>query len=138
MGHVVVLESFFFFLILSFLRSFFQCLIGVRIAVTCHRWFVIENPRSLNHTLLLTPQLAGTVVLVHLLPLLLIATLPEWRALICAISLGKNMYYQKALGPAWLTLIPGLCLERLGFPWSIFGVCLFMAQNCRLLYQPTC
>lgn len=124
MGHVVVLESF-FFLISSFLRSFFQCLIGVRIAATCHLWAVIENPHSLNHTLLLlTPQHAGTVVLAHLLPLLLIATLPEWRVLICAISLGKNMYSKKL----WVLLGQPLSQAFVWRDWVFLGAFLVCAS----------
>lgn len=41
--------------------------------------------------------------------------------LTCTISLGKNRYCQTASGPAWPTLIPGLCLEKLGFSLEHFG-----------------
>ena len=71
-----------------------------------------------------------------LLPFTLLFWVQIYTSFLC-FSLGKNRYWQKASGPAWPTLIPGLCLERLGFPWSIFGLCLLIVQNCRLLYQPT-
>ena len=137
---MVVLESLFIdlFLIFSFLRSYFQCLIAGRIVATCRRWAVVENPNFLKHPLPpLTPQHRERRLLGHLRALPLISTVEGGRVLTCAISLGKNRYCQAASGPAWPALIPGLCLERLGFPWSIFGLCLLMVQNCRLLYQPT-